>query len=201
MPISTKKEKMPQTQPASQSGVADVAGRKNPADAHTSVQRLVFSAFIIALYAVIMYCTQSFAFGAYQIRIATALYAMAYLCPYLIVPLGLSNLLCNLLFGGLGIIDVIGGGLVGILTASLAYLVRRLGLNEWLVALPILLVPGLGVASWLSYLLGVPYPALALSLCIGQAVPAVVGVLLIKALKSRLAVLRGPFSGLFDYRR
>ena len=34
------------------------------------VQKLTFSAMVMALYIVILYFTQSFSFGAYQIRIA-----------------------------------------------------------------------------------------------------------------------------------
>ena len=39
------------------------------------VQKMTFSAMVMAMYIVILYFTQSFSFGAYQIRIATALYA------------------------------------------------------------------------------------------------------------------------------
>ena len=45
-----------------------------------SNQKLVFSALCIALYIVVMICTQSFAFGQYQIRIATAL--IGFLCSF-----------------------------------------------------------------------------------------------------------------------
>ena len=38
----------------------------------SQVQKLTLSAMIMALYIVILYVTQSFSFGAYQIRIATA---------------------------------------------------------------------------------------------------------------------------------
>ena len=38
------------------------------------VQKMTFSAMVMAMYIVILYFTQSFSFGAYQIRIATALY-------------------------------------------------------------------------------------------------------------------------------
>ena len=51
------------------------------------VQKLTFSAMVIALYVVILSFTQSFSFGAYQIRIATSLYALSYLFPFLVIPL------------------------------------------------------------------------------------------------------------------
>ena len=146
------------------------------------VQKLTFSAMVIALYVTVLYFTQSFSFGAYQIRIATALYALSYLFPFLIIPLGLANFIANMLFGGLGLLDMIGGCMVGIVTASLITGIRTLHLNRWLILIPIVLVPGLGVPLWLSYLLKLPYLPLAASLCIGQVIPAVCGVLLVKAL-------------------
>lgn len=72
--------------------------------------------------------------------------------------------------------------MVGIVTASLITGIRTLHLNRWLILIPIVLVPGLGVPLWLSYLLKLPYLPLAASLCIGQVIPAVCGVLLVKAL-------------------
>ena len=43
---------------------------------YTKTQKLTIGAICIALYIVVMFCTQSFAFGQYQIRIATALYGL-----------------------------------------------------------------------------------------------------------------------------
>lgn len=149
----------------------------------SKVQKLTLSAMIIALYVTVMYCTQSFSFGAYQIRIATSLYALSYLFPFLVLPLGLANFIANMLFGGLGLLDMVGGCLVGIVTSSLIVGIRKLHWNRLLIILPIVLIPGLGVSTWLSYLLQMPYPALALSLCIGQIIPAICGVLLIQVLE------------------
>lgn len=152
----------------------------------SKTQKMTFSAMVIAIYVVIMFFTQSFAFGAYQIRIATAMYALSYLFPFLVIPLGLSNLLSNMVMGGMGIFDIVGGCIVGIITSGLIVQIRRLNLNKWLMILPIILVPGLVVATWLSYILNMPYSALALSLCIGQITPAICGVILVKALEKVL---------------
>lgn len=45
----------------------------------SNVQKLTISGVVIALYVVVLFMTQSFSFGAYQIRIATTL-----LCPFLL---------------------------------------------------------------------------------------------------------------------
>lgn len=152
----------------------------------SKVQKLTVSAMVMALYVVVLYFTQSFSFGAYQIRIATALYALAYLFPFLVLPLGFANFIANFLFGGLGLLDWLGGCFVGIIVTAIIVLIRRKGWSRWLMILPIILVPGLGVPSYLSYLLHVPYSVLATSLCIGQSVPAVCGVVLVNVLQRAL---------------
>ena len=152
----------------------------------SKAQKLTFSAMVMALYIVVLYFTQSFSFGAYQIRIATALYALAYLFPFLVLPLGFANFIANFLFGGLGLLDWFGGCFVGIIVTAIIVLIRRKGWSRWLMILPIILVPGLGVSSYLSYLLHVPYSVLATSLCIGQSVPAVCGVVLVNVLQRAL---------------
>ena len=152
----------------------------------SKVQKLTVSAMVMALYVVVLYFTQSFSFGAYQIRIATALYALAYLFPFLVLPLGFANFIANFLFGGLGLLDWFGGCFVGIIVTAIIVLIRRKGWSRCLMILPIILVPGLGVPSYLSYLLHVPYSVLATSLCIGQSVPAVCGVVLVNVLQRAL---------------
>lgn len=148
-----------------------------------STHKLAISGMVMALYIVVMYVTQSFAFGQFQIRIATSFYAAAYLFPFLVVPLGVSNMLSNILMGGLGIVDMIGGGIVGLLTAGACALIRHFKWDARLVFLPITLIVGLGIPTYLSGLLGVPYWVLASSLLVGQAVCGVVGAVLVTALK------------------
>ena len=143
---------------------------------------LCVSAIIAALYVVVMYFTQSFAFLTYQVRIATCLYSLSYVFPFLIVPLGFANSLSNLLFGGLGTLDIIGGAAAGIVTSGGVYLVKKFRLPGVLVIPFIILGPGLLAPVWLSYILGVPYLVLAASVCIGQTVPAVAGYILVKTL-------------------
>lgn len=149
-------------------------------------RQLAISGLVMAAYIAAMLLTQSFAFGQYQIRIATSLYALSTLYPFLIVPLAAANMLSNLFMGGLGIADVAGGGVVGLTTASLTYLVARRRLNDWLIAVPIIFCPGLLVPVWLSYLIGVPYSVLAASLLIGQIIPGISGVILVKKLRHKL---------------
>lgn len=158
----------------------------------TRTLKIALSGLVIASYVVVMYFTQSFAFGQYQIRLATALYSMSYLYPFLVVPLALSNFLSNTIMGGLGIIDMIGGFLVGLLTAGSIYLIRKFNWSEWLVGLPILLFPGLIVPIWLSVLLHINYLVLMPSVLIGQIIPAILGILIVKYLKNVLPKVGSP---------
>jgi len=153
--------------------------------ASSNVRKLTISAIVIALYVVIMFFTQSFAFGQYQIRIATSIYSLASIYPFLIIPMGIANLFSNTVMGGLGPLDAIGGFIVGILTATGCYFLRKI--NVVLVAIPILFIPTLLVPIWLSYLLHVPYGILVLSIGIGQILPSILGVLIVKYLEDPLS--------------
>ena len=115
-----------------------------------SNQKLVFSALCIALYIVVMMCTQSFAFGQYQIRIATALYGLSAIFPFLVLPFGLANVVSNTVMGGLGLPDIIGGFIVGIVTTGIIVLAKRRGCGNWIIWAAVTFVPGLGVPVWLS---------------------------------------------------
>jgi len=152
----------------------------------SSNQKITVSAMVMAMYVIVMYITRGFSFGAYQIRIATSLYALSYLFPFLVLPLGLSNCLTNLLFGGMGPLDIFGGLIVGLLTAGINAFLGKKNMNYMLTAVPVIIIPGMGVAVWLSYLLNIPYQAMALSLVIGQIIPGIFGAVLVKILKNTL---------------
>lgn len=67
-----------------------------------TTQKLVLSAIIMALYIAILFVSQAISFGAIQMRLATALYGLTYIFPFLVVPLSLANAIANS-FGGLGL--------------------------------------------------------------------------------------------------
>lgn len=152
----------------------------------SSTRKIAFSSIIIALYIVLMYFTSGFAFGQYQIRIATSLYALSAVYPFLIIPLALANMLSNMLLGGLGILDIVGGFIVGLVTTVAVYLVSKFNLNDIFIGVALVLGPGLVVPIWLSRILNVPYIVLAVSLCIGQIFPAIIGVIIVRQVKKRL---------------
>ncbi len=152
----------------------------------STTKKITISGASVGLYVILMYLTQGFAFGQYQIRIATSFYALTAIHPFLIVPMAVGNMLSNILMGGLGIFDTLGGLIVGLITTTAVYLVEKFKLNDWFIAVPIILGPGLIVPIWLSIILKIPYKVLAASLCIGQIVPGIVGVILVKQLRNRI---------------
>lgn len=149
----------------------------------SKVNKIAISGVVIAIYVVVMYFTQSFAFMQFQIRVATSLYGLSAIFPFLILPMGVSNLISNTLMGGLGLPDMLGGAIVGIITSFLVYLISRYKLNDWLIVLPIIIIPGFGVPIWLSYLLHIKYMVLVCSLVVGQIIPAILAVFLVKQLR------------------
>lgn len=155
----------------------------------SKVKKITVSAIVIAAYIAVMFLTQGFAFGQYQIRIATAIYALSAIYPFLILPLGLANFLSNTLMGGLGLPDMIGGFIAGVLTAAGCYYLRKV--NLWLTALPIMVIPTLLVPVWLSWLLNLPYGILVISVGAGQILPGIAGALLVKYLEKPLGKLEG----------
>ena len=146
---------------------------------------ICISGVTMAMYIAIMFATQHFAFLAFQVRIATALYSLSYIFPFLVLPLALANGLANFM-GGLGILDLIGGFIVGLITSGGVYYVRRAKLPPVLIIPIIILGPALIVPVWLSYLIGVPYFTLVISLSLGQTPPAIAGYILVKMLERHL---------------
>lgn len=149
-----------------------------------TTQKLVLSAIIMALYIAILFVSQAISFGAIQMRLATALYGLTYIFPFLVVPLSLANAIANS-FGGLGLIDVAGGFYASFLATGSIYLIRKAKLSSWFIVLPILLVPSLIVPIWLSTLLKLPYLALVFNLLLGQLVPSILGAVLVRELSKR----------------
>ena len=148
-----------------------------------NTQRLTISAISIAMYLALMIGTQGFAFGQYQVRIATALYGLSAIFPFTIPAFSIANFVSNTVMGGFGLVDSIGGAIVGLLTTGLIVLAKRQGLGNWVLIPIITLVPGLIVPIWLTYFLPVPYWVLVSSLVVGQFVCGVVSYFLINALE------------------
>jgi hypothetical protein len=138
--------------------------------------KLAFSGLVIAIFVIMQYLT----------HIASFMYALVYLYPFLTFPLAFASFLSAALTGGFGIFDMVGGFIVGLLTGGSILLIRRFRWNEWLTGLPIFLFTGLLMPIWLSFLTHVSYKVLAPGMLAIQIIPAVFGVILMKQLKKVL---------------
>lgn len=137
-----------------------------------NTRRITVSGLVMGIYIALMFLTQSFAFLQFQVRIATGLYVLAAVYPWLVIPLGLANMLSNILMGGLGPSDIFGGLLVGLLTAGACAILGQKKASIYLQVLPIAIIPTIVVPIWLTFIIQVPYLALVLSLLLGQTVSA-----------------------------
>jgi uncharacterized membrane protein len=141
-------------------------------------KELARSSLLIATYIVITLVLQSVSFGFIQVRLANTLYGLCFLFPYLVVPMGIASGLSNLLLGGLGLVDVILGGLS---TGIICYIISKLKNPLWII--PTITVGiSLLISSYLHVLLNVPFELLVPNLLLGQLIPAVLSYVLVKRL-------------------
>lgn len=134
------------------------------------MRNIAKNAIVAALYAGIALWLPSTAFA--NLRLTTALYVLAAWNPVLIPGLAIGNALAGL---PNGFIDVLMGGVVGVVTAWSAW---RLG-ERW-AWLAVLVVPTLLVPSWLSWLFHVPYWMAVVALLQGQVPSAALGWVLLR---------------------
>ena len=142
-------------------------------------KKLCISGISIAVYIVVLYFTQPVSFGQYQIRVATSIYSLVYVFDFLCIPLALANLLSNLLFGSLGILDVIGGFIVGVVTTRLICLLKKIKGSPMFCCLPIAVAPTIIVPLWLHYILKIQYIVLLFSMLPGQIISSLIGAIII----------------------
>ena len=104
-----------------------------------TTRKLTISAMVVALYIVVLYLTQSVSFWSVSNSYSNIIICTCLCLSVLVIPMGIGNLISNFLFGGLGILDMMGGFGVGILTTGIIVGMRKLGLSAWWAILPIIL--------------------------------------------------------------
>ncbi len=104
-------------------------------------------------------------YGPIQIRIAEALTVLPFVESSAIIGLFIGCVLANI-YGGLGMVDVIGGSLCTLLAA---YLTSKMK-NPKLAPLPPVLINALGVSTYLHLLFDLPYWITVGYIGIGEAI-------------------------------
>ncbi|WP_258360568.1 QueT transporter family protein [Moorella sulfitireducens (nom. illeg.)] len=142
-------------------------------------RRIARGAIIAALYAVVTIILKPISFGYLQVRIAEALTLLPVLFPEAIPGLFIGCLISNI-YGGLGPIDIFLGSLTTLAAAWLTYTWRQ----SRLAYLPPILLNGLVVGAYLSYLLHVNILLAISTVALGEAIAVLVlGVPLLKQLR------------------
>ena len=142
-------------------------------------KKITYSGIVIALYIIIIYLTSSLSFGTIQIRVANILYGLCFKMPFLVIPLSMGVILSNLLFGGLGIVDIIGGTITTLVTT---YLISKC--KKPIMIIPIMIFTvALGISTYLHLLLNIPFSLLFIQIALGQIIPSILSYLIVKRIK------------------
>ena len=120
-------------------------------------------AMIAAIYLILNIIFAPISYGPVQVRIAEALVVFPFIDPSAILGLFIGCLLANI-YGGLGLVDIIGGSLCTLLAA---YLTSKMK-NPKLAPLPPVLINALGVSIYLHLLFDIPYWITVLYISVGE---------------------------------
>lgn len=126
---------------------------------------LVRMAMIAAIYVVLNIIFAPISYGPIQVRIAEALVVLPFIDSSAIIGLFLGCVLANV-YGGLGMVDIIGGSLCTLIAAYLTYKVK----NPKFAPLPPVLINAFGVSIYLHLLFDLPYWITVLYLGIGEVI-------------------------------
>lgn len=142
---------------------------------------LTRGALIAALYVVITYILTPISFGPLQFRLSEALTVLPILYPEAIPALFVGVLLSNI-FGGLGLVDIIGGSLTTLIAAYFTYRYR----DSFFAYLSPIIFNGLLISLYLHVLYKIPYWLTVIEISISEAVVVfLVGYPLINYLKNK----------------
>ncbi len=147
-----------------------------------NTKKIVRAAVIAGLYIVITYLLAPISFGPLQFRASEALTVLPIIYPEAIPGLFIGVLFANI-FGGLGLIDIVGGSLVTLIAAYFTYRYRD---NIFAYLSPILF-NGFLISIYLHLLFGIPYWITVIQISLSEAlVVFLLGYPLIKYLKFHL---------------
>lgn len=126
---------------------------------------LVRVAMIGAIYVILNIIFAPISYGPIQVRIAEALVVLPFIDPSAIIGLFIGCILANV-YGGLGMVDIIGGSLC---TLIAAYLTSKMK-NPKLAPLPPVLINAFGVSIYLHLLFDLSYWITVLYIGIGEVI-------------------------------
>jgi uncharacterized membrane protein len=120
---------------------------------------------IAAIYVILNIIFAPISYGPIQVRIAEALVVLPFIDPSAIIGLFIGCILANI-YGGLGIVDIIGGSLCTLVAAYLTYKLK----DPKLAPLPPVLINAFGVSIYLHLLFDLSYWITVLYIGIGEVI-------------------------------
>ena len=145
-------------------------------------KHLTRGALIAGLYIIITYILSPFSFGPLQFRLSEALTLLPILYPEAVPALFVGVLLSNI-FGGLGLVDIIGGSLTTLIAAYFTYRYK----DTFFAYLSPIIFNGLLISIYLHVLFELPYWITAIEIAASEAVVVfLVGYPMIKYLKNKI---------------
>ncbi len=118
-----------------------------------------------AIYVILTIIFAPISYGPVQVRIAEALVVLPFIEPSAIIGLFVGCILANI-YGGLGMVDIIGGSFCTLIAAYLTSKVK----NPKLAPLPPVIINAFGVSIYLHLLFDLPYWITVLYIGIGEVV-------------------------------
>jgi uncharacterized membrane protein len=148
------------------------------------------TAVFAAVYAIGVVSLSSISFQLFQVRVADALLPLSIIFGWpAIIGLTIGCLIANF-FGGLGIIDIVGGSLANFIASFIAWKIGKLKFKgSWLLAsiIETFIITSI-VGFYLSFIFNVPLYASLLSILAGSLIAInLIGYFLLKAI-SKLAI-------------
>jgi len=137
-----------------------------------NTKKLAVVTVFAALYAVGVVFLAPISFGIVQVRVADAMLplSMIFGLPGAL-GLGLGCLVSNV-FGGLGVVDIVGGAVANLVACTLAWYIARKGRSgqRFLATVAETVVVGLIVGGYLSWLLQVPLEISIIGVLVGELI-------------------------------
>jgi uncharacterized membrane protein len=137
-----------------------------------NTKKMVVAAIFASLYAVGVIFLAPISFGVYQIRLADAMLPLSIIFGIPgAVGFGLGAIVSNV-YGGLGIIDIVGGATANLLACTLAWYIGRKGrlIHRFIGSVTETVVVTLIVGGYLSLLFQVPLEFGLLGVLIGSII-------------------------------
>ncbi len=133
------------------------------------MQKIIKAGVVGAVYAVLTIVFAPISYGAIQVRFSEALTVLPYFGFSYVWGITLGCLIANI-YGGYGLVDIIGGSLCTFIAGVLTYFIAGKLKAKMLAPLPPVIVNAFGVSLYLHAIANLPYWLTVLYIALGEFV-------------------------------